>query len=304
MAVNWGKTVFLVYASIVRTVSRTGIARTLLPLDARRHLGQLLRSGVKKIAGLPSEGPYPVLGHRMYFPALSLKESMVYGTYERDTVAIFQKLVKPGMNVVDIGAHIGFYTLLAARLVGRKGRVYAFEPNPEVLDFLVRNIVENGYQEIVHVIPKAAASQHGKTRLYLSNLESGEASFYPSQQVSGSGVEVETVSLDEFFAGEGWPRIDVMKVDVEGAEVEVLKGMKELVRRNRALKLIVEFSPHAQIKAVGSPVVVLNVLLDLGFKSFYAIRYGLREVKVPEDLEVLTQMAETSRYVNILCQKD
>jgi len=196
--------IFLAYFKAMRIISRTGIARVLLPLKARKFLGQLLRSAVCKVVALDLSRPYDVMGHRMYLdPRSESARDIAFGTYEHDTVQIFQKLVKPGMTVIDVGAHIGFYTFLAARLVGDNGRVYAFEPNPEVYNILVRNIQINGYWEIVRAVPKGVSDEKRIVSLYVPRERSDEASFYFQESADNTRIEVETVSLDKFFADEG-----------------------------------------------------------------------------------------------------
>jgi len=284
-------------------MSRTGIARVILPLKTRQVLGQFLRNVVQKMVTLDLSRPYDVMGHHMYLdPRSESARDIAFGTYEHDTVQIFQKLVKPGMTVVDVGAHVGFYALLAARLVGTNGCVYAFEPNPEVYNILVRNIQINGYREIVRAVPKGVSNKKRTVSLYVPREKSGEASFYSGESADNTCIKVETLTLDEFFAGKGWPKIDLVKIDVEGAEVEVLEGMRELARRSKDLKLIVEFNPENQIRACGSHTKLFETLVALGFKRFYAIRHGLKEVDLSEDLKKLIRMTETTKYVNLLCE--
>lgn len=299
------RTIFLAYFKVMRIMSRTGIARVILPLKTRQVLGQFLRNVVQKMVTLDLSRPYDVMGCRMYLDPRSISSGEIaFGTYEHDTVQIFQKLVKPGMTVVDVGAHVGFYTLLAARLVGDNGRVYAFEPNPEVYNILVRNIQINGYREIVRAVPKGVSNKKRTISLYVSCERSDEASFYSQESADNKCIEVETVSLDEFFADEGWPKVDLVKIDVEGAEVEVLEGMRELTRRNKNLKLIVEFNPKNQMRACGSHTKLFEIVAALGLKRFYAIRHGLKEIALPDDVKELIRMAEATptKCVNLLCE--
>lgn len=296
---------FCTYSKAMRMISRTGIARSLLPLRVRKGLGQLLRRAVIKVVTIDPARPYDVMGHRMQLdPGSASSRDIVFGMYESDTVEVFKKLVKPGMTVVDVGAHVGFYTLLAARLAGPTGRVYAFEPNPEVFGLLLRNIKENGYEGIVRAVPKAASNSRRTVRLYLSETESGETSFYPDDQVTQDNIEVETVVLDEFFSKEGWPKVHVVKVDVEGAEVEVLQGIKEIVQRNPHLKLIVEFNPNTQVKSLGNHEDIFKIIGSLGFQRGYAVWYGLQEVSIPEDIPRLLKMTEatTNKCINLPCE--
>jgi FkbM family methyltransferase len=299
------RAVFLSYSKTMELISRTGIARILLPLKARINLGKFLRHAVSKIVIFDTSKPYNVLGHKMYFyhGSATLQE-MAFGTYELDTVDVFRKIVKPGMSVVDIGAHVGYYTLLAARLVGPDGRVYAFEPNPEVYEILVRNIEVNGYHGIVRTIPKAVSNRRRIVKLYIAWEDSGEASLYLSKSAGKRYVEVETLVLDEFLAAEGWPKVGLVKVDVEGAELEVLEGMRETARRSEDLKLIVEFNPGNQMRARGSCTKLFEILGELGFKRFHAIRHGLKEVILPHDVEKLIRLTDSTRYkyVNLLCE--
>jgi len=300
---NVKRWMFVQYKNVLRSISRTGVARKLLPLEVRKAVGRTLKRIVRKITSPHDEGPFEVLGSKMWIELSSPSAiDMIYGTYEHDTVQVFQELVQPGMTVVDVGAHVGFYTLLAARLVGTNGRVYAFEPNPEVYNILVRNIQINGYREIVRAVPKGVSNEKRTVSLYVSRERSDEASFYSQESVDNACIEVETVRLDEFFADEGWPKVDLVKIDVEGAEVEVLEGMRELTSRNKDLKVIVEFNPKNQMRACGSHTKLFETLVALGFKRFYAIRHGLKEVDLSEDLKKLIRMTETTKYVNLLCE--
>jgi len=83
------------------------------------------------------------------------------GRYERFTMQLFKEALAPGMVVCDIGAHIGIYSLLAAQHVGREGRVYAFEPDPRTFPYLVRNIEQNGFSNIIIPIKKAVSNHEG-----------------------------------------------------------------------------------------------------------------------------------------------
>jgi len=85
--------------------------------------------------------------------------------------------------------------------------------------------------------------------------------------------------------------VDLVKIDVEGAEVEVLEGMREL-RRSKNLKLTVEFNPGNQMRACGSPTKLFEILVALGFKKFYVIRHGLKEMALLDDVRELIRMAE------------
>jgi len=281
------RVIFLAY------FSGTGIAWVILPLKARRVLGQLLRNVVHKVVTLDFSRPYEVMGHHLCLDTRSESaQDVAFGTHEHDTVQMFQKLVKPGMTVVDVGLMLGSTPYPAARLVGANGRVYAFEPNPGVYEILTRNVKMNGYQDIVRAVPKGVSNQRRVVSLCVPSGKSGEASFYSQESTDVMHIEVETLTLNEFFADEGWPKVNLIKIDVEGAEVEVLEDMRELVRGSKDLKLIVEFNSENQMKACASHTKLFKTLAALGSKRFYAIRHGLKRVAFPtDDVKQLIRMA-------------
>jgi FkbM family methyltransferase len=152
------------------------------------------------------------------------------GTYERTKRILFEQTVKPGEVVFDVGANVGWYTLLASALVGNTGRVYAFEPLPENLMYL-RHHLELNHIENVEVIAAAVADAPG-TALF----EPGETRSI-GRIVAKGGFPVRVVSLDDLIAAGQLPQPDCLKVDVEGAEGRVLEGAIGLLRHRPRLFL-------------------------------------------------------------------
>jgi len=183
-------------------------------------------------------------GHAMYlapsgsYPPLD----MAMARYEPGTTRLFNETVKPGMVVVDIGAHVGYYTLLAAKRVGPTGKVYAFEPEQDNHTLLLKNIAMNGYDNVV-ATQMAVSDRMGSSTLYLTDLDSGRHSMYHQGLPERGSAPVETTTLDSFLASEKWPHINLVKIDVEGAEAAVLDGMAHLMGEYADLKLIIEFNP-------------------------------------------------------------
>lgn len=148
---------------------------------------------------------------------------------------------KPGEIVIDVGAHIGLYTLRAARDVGAKGKVIAVEPDPQSFLILKENIATNHLENVIVV--NAALSD-----------TSGQKPFYAATDPSLSGFQLQpearirevknirTMTLDELLQGSGVTRVDWMKIDVEGAELKVLEGGKRFLQNAKNLKIIVESS--------------------------------------------------------------
>uniref|UniRef100_A0A6H1Z7H5 Putative methyltransferase n=1 Tax=viral metagenome TaxID=1070528 RepID=A0A6H1Z7H5_9ZZZZ len=258
---------------------------------------------VRRLAIRTVSNPMVVHGHTVYWHPRDywMGPQLAAGRYEQETVSLWVSLLSSGMTAVDLGAHVGLYSLLGARQVGQGGRVYAFEPEPSCYALLLKNIAANGYRDIIIPVNSAVSNTAGKVELFLGELESGETSLYPAPGAGQQRVTVEAVTLDEFFEGEGWPPVQVMKMDIEGAEKVALEGMRQLVARNPSLKLIMEFGPGVQASAGVSPEDLFGTLTGLGFQRFWALRDGVQPVTIPEDIPQLVKMAERHAYVNLLC---
>ena len=207
----------------------------------------------------PDRNIIEVEGSKMY---VNLKDELVlrktfeaYITtphWDELTSNIFKEVVKEGDVVLDLGANLGYYSLLASKLVGKQGKVYAFEPEPRNYRLLCQNIELNGYENIVP-FQKAVSDQSAKVRLALSNEDSGA---HTIREHTGSdeyqdSVEVEAVKLDEFFADKT-RRVNVVKMDVEGSEPKAFVGMERIMSENKDLKIFVEFFP-ALLQEAGCP---------------------------------------------------
>jgi len=179
--------------------------------------------------------------------------------HEKATTDLFKKTVKEGNTVVDLGANIGYFTLLAARIVGDKGKVYAFEPEPRNYNYLIKNIELNNYNN-VSATQKAVSDKNGKTKLYICSYDTGHHTINQHRGIEAykpdfvddkkDFIEIETVTLDDFLEDKG-KSVNVIKMDVEGAEVLALSGMDRILRGNENLKMFIEFFPLL-IKEMGS----------------------------------------------------
>jgi FkbM family methyltransferase len=149
-----------------------------------------------------------------------------------DVQKTLERLVRPGSVFFDIGANIGFFTLLGARLVGPSGTVVAFEPHPENIERLRRNIDLNLFSNVV-VVARAASDASGDRALDVRHTAT--ASLVPRENTRDTQgfVRVEATSLDDFLEARPDIAPDVVKIDAEGHEVEILHGMRETLRRSR-----------------------------------------------------------------------
>jgi FkbM family methyltransferase len=159
------------------------------------------------------------------------------GSYEFQKQQIFIKTVSPGCVVYDIGAHVGFYTLLSSVLVGSQGKVLAFEPVPRNLQYLRRHVQMNCCPN-VSVFPYAVSDMSGK--------ESFDPSINSSMGYFSKkgGMEVTTITLDELIKFTNIPLPDVAKIDVEGAEFRVLMGGRQTIEKKKPILFLALHSPE------------------------------------------------------------
>lgn len=178
------------------------------------------------------------------------------GSWEPESTAALLSKLGPGSTFIDVGAHIGYYSLMAAAAVGPQGRVIAVEPNPETLSYLNENVRESKATSI-KVWPVACAEEESTLQLYLApSGNTGETSL---SKANASQEGQSTVSypvrarpLDAIATETNIGRVDVIKIDVEGAELKVLKGAVRTLAQYRPL-LIIEMVPH-QLEAMGTSV--------------------------------------------------
>lgn len=146
----------------------------------------------------------PVLSHRMYVDTESgglHPHLLEEGVYEKEVTRLFQRLLRPGMTCVDIGANIGYFSILAASIVGSAGRVYAFEPDPENVEFLRKNVALNRYQDIIRIEPCCLSDERGTVVLYRDATNRGNHSLARLNIVrERSAVHVPCVTLDQYLS--------------------------------------------------------------------------------------------------------
>jgi FkbM family methyltransferase len=186
--------------------------------------------------------------------------------------SLFDSVLSPGDLFADVGANNGLYSLWAARLVGARGRVHAFEPDPDTAARLRRNAELNGFSQIeVHV--RALGEREGTVRLHRWVGASGRTSRYATSPGLSQEIEVPMTSLDAHFAGSPPPKF--VKIDVEGMEVDVLRGAEGLLSAEQPP--LVVFESHASsFEGSGVPYAeVLRFLGDLGYGVFSLGRHGV-----------------------------
>jgi FkbM family methyltransferase len=163
------------------------------------------------------------------------------GELEPGTRLLVQRLLRHGESFVDVGANVGMISLAAGSAVGKEGRIIAFEPHPITHDLLRKSLLLNGFAEMARTYQAAVSNRSGRQPLFLG-VTSGHHSLYPldTTPITGAGtVEVPLVRIDDVIGTE-FP-VDLMKIDVEGAELEVLEGAAATIANNSDIALLVEF---------------------------------------------------------------
>jgi FkbM family methyltransferase len=174
--------------------------------------------------------------HGKYWMRLDLRGSMdrvLYhnASHEIHVVKMFTDLLDDAEVVFDIGAHVGFYTMIAAEKLNTSGRVYSFEADPAIFRYLKSNVEINDYQNVI-ANKLAVASKSGTASFYSSRrYHGGTGSLIQNTESHQEPIIVRTVSLDDYVKGANLDRLDLIKIDVEGAELDVLKGAIETLKR-------------------------------------------------------------------------
>ncbi len=189
----------------------------------------------------------------------------LYGIHEYTASSVFVAQIAPGSLVLDIGANLGEYTVLAARSTGDRGHVIAYEPNPGARDRLARNVEVNGFSN-VRVSPEALSSEDGEATLRVPHDESGLGTL--RMGVYGSEYRVQMRRLDGLMSELDVQRLGVVKVDVEGLELQVFQGAQQTIARAKPV-ILYECAADAFIESEGRIVTpAMQFLTDQGYDNF------------------------------------
>lgn len=276
------------YRRIVRRATGYGLNR----------LGPIRRAHERILRRLRPEC-VEAFGKPLYLdPADSLNLS-IHGRTDPAETALLTALLRPGDIALDLGAHIGYYTLLLARGVGDTGKVYAFEPHPENAALLKRTVAESGYSFIT-VEQKAVWSETRNLPLALDPRGTVDHRTIPSIP-DRKTIHVQAVALDDYFPPGA--RVDFIKMDLQGAEGHALLGMKRLLAEQPRLALLTEFEPWGLDASGFGAQRYLETLLDLGFT--------LHDTRAPANPQAIESPAplldryppKKDLFTNLLCLK-
>jgi FkbM family methyltransferase len=188
---------------------------------------------------------------------------LMEGHWEMWITKVFQQLVRPGHTVVDVGANVGYYTMIGAAGVGVSGRVHAVEADPHTFEILEKNIDVNGYGSIVHAHQCAATDSSGELTLYQYRNHHGSNNVFAGDadpRIAGA-IKVAAVPLDDLIPDP----VDVMKIDAEGSEPLIFEGMQKLLGRSPRIQILMEFAPQ-MIERTIPPLDFLERIRDAGLQ--------------------------------------
>jgi len=197
------------------------------------------------------------------------RPTFIGGCIEPNEFLFVHTFLKPNMVMVDVGANDGFFTVVAARRVGPAGKVYAFEPSEREFQRLKTNVASNGLRN-VQPVKKAVAEARGEGVLRICEYgHEGQNTLGEFvHQVSGLGTQpVELCSLDDYFASPGLTRLDLIKIDAEGAEAKVLAGARGLIAKFQPV-ILLELLDSALRKQGSSADSVLALLREFDYQIF------------------------------------
>jgi FkbM family methyltransferase len=286
--------------------------RVVIPFSIRcGPLDNILRKSYKKLSRetFPVRGFVPPLlcdGLTIYFnPDRSsfTVRGLLEGTYERGTAALIRRMMHQSKTFIDLGANIGYFSLVAAQAMEMDGMIYSFEPDPDTYALLVRNIAANDFHNRIEAIPTAIADQKGTFTFHQYLSDAGSSSLILRELPIKDSIEVGVTTLDLWAEERGWPDIDFVKMDIEGAEISALRGMHEVSKRNDGLKLIIEFNAEALESASKNNEELFSILRSLGFAKFSVIKeHSMTSLGAEHDWKILVRRARWEP-VNLFCEK-
>lgn len=284
-----------IYRKAAQLLGRAGLAR----LDSLRAVHRRLRSAL-------TGGSVPVMGHQMLLDRADTLELASRGVHDPLETHVLVHHARPGDVVADLGAHIGYFTLLLARRVGAQGHVYAFEPDPENFRLLRRNIRLNGYENVT-CVNLAVGDRTGTASLYRAPENLGDHRTYDPQEPGRERIEIGATRLDDYLHGRA-SRLDLVKLDVQGAEAAALDGMGDLLAGDPRPTIVLEFWPPGLRRAGAEPTTVLDRLAGLGYALHHLDEAGGHAHPI-EDIRGFSRPYEAAEiyspdredYTSVLC---
>jgi FkbM family methyltransferase len=250
-----------IWSLIYPLVARTGgyflkILPKKLSENLSKKLALLLPHPEDKLA-LNKITDGPLVGLNI-FANTRRSQAYIEGRHEPELVSWLQEYCRSGMAALDIGSHEGYIMLLMAHLVGNEGRVFAFEPMPELFDGLKITRDSNQFKQIV-LENSAVGAREGNAQIHLQASERSASHSLAPSETSEQTQEINVIALDTYFEKQGWPAIDLIKLDVEGFETEAIEGMQKLLGNSKPICAI-------ELHLWADPAKLVSRMFELGYQ--------------------------------------
>lgn len=236
--------------------------------------------------------------YKYCFPLYNFSYSRFKLKNDKTEIELLKKIVKPGDYILDIGANIGFYAKLLSEFATSKGKVFCFEPDSQNFKYLEKNI--KGIDNII-LFNKAVSDKTDNIKVYKSKLLNVDHRTYPVNNYD-SVEEITSVSIDELIRDQVIPKVNIIKIDIQGFELTAFNGMKQLLSSSADLKIIAEYWPHGFKRAGTSAIAFYDFFNNLGY-SFYLIDQDTL-TKISKDYIVENNDKPFEFSFNVLVQKE
>jgi len=282
--------IFVIFRHFARLFSGSGL-RVRFPLIDKVYKGINQYLSPKKVV---------VFENTIYLDQGDSMGLALHGIYEPIETQVVLEQIKPGFNVLDIGANIGYYTLIFAKMTGASGKVIAFEPEPGSFELLKKNIRANHYDNVL-IEQKAVSDVNGSGQLrldYFNNLDHRIVESINSRQ----DVPIVLIRLDDYLPEKF--EADFIKMDIQGAEGLALRGMRQVLMRSAAVKILTEYWPKGlDASGVGAET-YLQELNALGF-SFFDVGTDERLEKTLSIAQILRMyLPNPEHHTNLICIRE
>jgi FkbM family methyltransferase len=266
---------------------------------------KIINSTVNKIETSLKSGTADVWAGKMFLHPNDGLRLSIRGIHNEEEAMMVRNNIKKDEIVVDLGAHIGYYSLMMAKLVGKNGKVFAFEPEPRNLELLYKNIKVNLYKN-VKVIPKAVSDIDGECSLFVGQESFGANKIFKPKKTDTQKFEeikTKTIRLDDYFEELGFlKKISFIKMDIEGSEVRALQGMKNILEFNENLKIFTEINRDALEDSNSNFRDMLEFLKNYDFKFYISDKKEHEWDKV--EIDDFEELLKKDSVMNVLCRKN
>ncbi len=220
--------------------------------------------------------------------------------YEPVETVFFRSNVREGDVFLDIGANIGYFTLLAAARVGAKGKVFSFEPDPTNFAFLEKSVRMNHLSQVT-ALKAAVTDKTGKLKLFRNEDNLGDHRIYATDS-SAQSIDIDSVCLDDYLPPLEGARI-VVKIDIQGAEVSAIRGLSRFFSGHSDVTLLTEFWPEGLRRFGSSSAEYASLLVENRFKLFLIESSGALKPVTREELLASFPQGDPDAYKNVVCKK-